>query len=114
MIMNSPSNEMLRQEHDALQTQLATRHSTTHFAHAAVSSVLTFVFGGAALKLKDDLPEDLFVVWMSAFALAALFAGYCLTRFLLGRTRLRDEQGRFEKLKALRSQLGIDEPARWT
>jgi hypothetical protein len=112
--MNEPSQQSLRQEHDALQMRLSTRVSTTHFAHGAVSAVLTIVFGGAALRLKDDLPVGFEVLWMAMGGCAAIFAGYSLTRLLLGRSRLRVERVHFEKLKSLREQLKLDQPAQWT
>ncbi len=65
------------------------------------------------MRLRLDLPDEWLIIWASAAVLAALFAGYCLTRLLLGRARLREEEAHFKKLKDLRARLALDEPARW-
>lgn len=102
----------LRAEHDAMLTRLSARKSTFHFAHAAVSIFVACVFGGAAWKLSIDLEYS----WAPSLVLpAAVISGvalaYGVLRLILGRVVLQTEVVEFERLKGLRKQLKLDEPA---
>ncbi|MBL8937375.1 MAG: hypothetical protein JNM69_22635 [Archangium sp.] len=102
----------LRAEHDAMLTRLSARKSTFHFAHAAVSIFVACVFGGAAWKLSLDLEY----AWAPSLVLpativASLALAYGLFRLIVGRGVLQTEVAEFERLKGLRKQLKLDEPA---
>lgn len=108
--MSPPVND-LRAEHDAMLARLSARQSTFHFAHAAVSIFVACIFSGAAWKLSIDVEY----AWAPSLVLpaaivAAVALAYGLFRLVLGRSVLQTEVGQFERLKALRQQLKLDEP----
>jgi hypothetical protein len=101
----------LRAQHDALLTRLSVRASTFHFAHAAVALFLSTIFGGAAWKLSLDVEY----AWAPSLVLPAAIVSalafvYGVTRLAMGRSVLTGEVREFEQLRALRSQLKLDEP----
>lgn len=101
----------LRDQHDASLAKLSARQSTLHFAHAAVSTFLCCVFGGASLKLSIDTEHawapDLIV---PAAIIAGTAALYAIVRLVMGRFVLAKEVVEFETLQSLRRQLKLDEP----
>lgn len=101
----------LRAEHDATLARLSTRRSTFHFAHTAVACFVAAIVAGAAWKLSVDRELD----WaphlvLPASALSVTVAVYAAVRLVLGRRALAGEVGEFERLKALRHQLKLDQP----
>lgn len=111
--MSAPVNDSsaLRAEHDAMLARLSARASTLHFAHCAVSFFVACVFAGASLKLSLDVEFE----WAPQLVLpAAIAAGlaalYALGRLAMGLTVLRAEVKDFERLRALRTELKLDEP----
>lgn len=100
-----------RARYDELLSRLAARRSTTHFAHAAVSLLSGLIFSGAAGKLYWDT-EELYLWAVAGFAALGLaLVAYSMTRWVLGRRALAWELGEFEKLKALRRELRLDDPS---
>lgn len=101
----------LRAEHDQVLARLATRDSTTRFAHGAVSLFVSLLGFGTAAKLAWDFwatnPE-----WAIA---AAVFSGgvllYALVRFVQGRALYAAEKAQVARLLELRAQLGVDPAA---
>jgi hypothetical protein len=101
----------LRAEHDATLARLSERKSTLHFAHTAVSLFVAAITGGAAWKLAVDVEFE----WVPQLVLPAtiisfLAASYALLRLVMGRRTLTAEVHEFERLKALRHELKLDEP----
>lgn len=108
--MSAPVND-LRSEHDAVLTRLSARQSTLHFAHAAVSFFIASILAGAAVKLSlDKVLEWAPPLVVPAAVLAAIAFVYSVTRLVLGLRVLRTEVQEFERLKALRRELKLDEP----
>lgn len=100
----------LRAEHDVMLRALSARRSIFHFAHAAVSLFVALIVGGAAFKLSIDLEY----AWAPslvapALVVSGLAGGYGLVRLVLGARHLRDESAAFDRLKALRRELSLDE-----
>ncbi len=105
------STNPVRAEHDAVLTSLSTRVSTMHFAHAAVSILISVALAGTAAKLWWDFwstnPE-----WASGFfGLMALALGYAGLRLWLGARANGKERLLLTRLLALRKELGVDAPA---
>jgi hypothetical protein len=99
----------LREELARLQAELASRDSTVHFAHAGVSTMASFILGGATGKMVLDAGK----VWILPGITGAISAGlvvYALVRLLKGRVRHREESARFERMMALRRELELDNP----
>lgn len=89
---------------------LSARRSIFHFAHAAVSLFAAIIIGGAAFKLSTDLE----FAWapslvVPALVVAGVAASYGVVRLLLGGRHLREESVAFDRLKALRRELSLDE-----
>lgn len=101
----------LRSQHDAMAERLASRSSILHFAHAAVSGFICLILLGASGKLWWDFSETNpeWALAMGGLGLAAM--AYSLTRYFLGSRQLKRELADLEKLKALRRELGVDDPA---
>lgn len=108
---HSPTAEELRAQHDLLQSALATRTSTLHFAHAGVALVVSLVTGGTTARLlwkpEPAVPWALGV--FGAVTLAVL--AYAAVRALLGRRALVKELQQFARFQELRRELGLDQPA---
>jgi hypothetical protein len=101
----------LRAEHDATLARLSARASTLHFAHCAVSFFVACVLAGASLKLSLDLDFEWAPSLVLPAALAAAAAAlYATGRLVLGLKVLRVEVKDFERLRALRTELKLDEP----
>ncbi len=101
----------LRAEHDAVLSSLSTRESTRHFAHGAVSCLLSIALLGTAATLWKDFsatnPE-----YAATFAgAAALTIGYAAVRFILGARVNTLERVQLVRLRELRKSLGVDAPA---
>jgi uncharacterized membrane protein YcjF (UPF0283 family) len=108
------STDPVRAEHDAVLASLSTRESTKHFAHAAVSVLISVAFAGTATKLWVDHwgtnPQ-----WAaSALGATALCLLYAAVRLLLGARANGHERVRLVRLRELRKALGVDEPASLT
>ena len=105
------STDPVRAEHDAVLTSLSTRVSTMHFAHAAVSILISVALAGTAGKFWWDHwatnPE-----WASwFFGLTALALAYAGLRLALGARANGKERLLLTRLRALRKELGVDAPA---
>ena len=101
----------LRAEHDAVLSSLSTRESTRHFAHAAVSTLVSLSFFGTAGKLWWDYattnPE-----WAGASATAGLTGlAYAAVRLVIGARANTRERVQLVRLRELRKVLGVDAPA---
>ena len=95
---------------DQLQTELATRASTHHFARAGVSIVAALIVAVAAAKLCWDSPKHYWIgLSVGAVAVALWIRGTLYYR--LGKRLLCREIERFELLKSLRRTLGLDDPS---
>ena len=108
------STDPVRTEHDAVLSSLSTRESTRHFAHAAVSILISVALAGTATKLWWDFwssnPE-----WASSFAaLTALVLSYAGLRLILGARANGLERIQLVRLRELRKTLGVDAPASLT
>jgi len=100
----------LRAEHDVMLRALSARRSIFHFAHAAVSLFVAAVVGGAAFKLSIDLEY----AWAPSLVLPSVVVSgvavsYGVVRLILGARHLREESVAFDRLKALRRELSLDE-----
>lgn len=99
-----------RAELEQLQLELATRQSTTHFAHAAVSLTVALIIAGAAAKLFYDSAKVPYLGFLATLAALGLFT-YSTIRFRRGNRALKQEVAQFEKLKGLHRALGLDDPS---
>ena len=102
----------LKQKLDQLQAELATRRSTTHFAHTAVTLTAALIVAGATGKLFWDARHP--IVYAAAYLGTALSLGlvtYAVWQFGVGKRVLANELMRFEELKVVRKQLQLDDPA---
>jgi hypothetical protein len=106
----SADTQDLRARFDQLQESLATRQSTTHFAHAGVSTIAALLLGGAAGKLFYDSLRTPLLAWFVALVSVGLLV-YAFRRYRAGRRVLADELKRYETLLELRRQLRLDDPA---
>lgn len=111
--MSPPVTDLvaLRAEHDATLSRLSYRKSTSHFAHTAVSLFVAAITGAASWRLSVDVE----LVWAPQLVVPATIVSvsvaiYGLVRLVLGRRTLADEVREFERLKALRHELKLDEP----
>lgn len=106
-----PDVSALRAEHDQVLAGLATRDSTTRFAHGAVSLFASLLGFGTAGKLAWDFwatnPE-----WALAAAVVSggLFL-YALARLVQGFSLYAAEKAQVARLLELRAQLGVDPSA---
>ena len=104
-------SDPLRAEHDAVLSALSTRESTRHFAHAAVSTLLSLSFFGTAGKLWWDYsttnPE-----WAGGTAACgAIGILYAVARLVIGARANTRERLQLVRLRELRKVLGVDAPA---
>ncbi|MFB1482184.1 hypothetical protein [Corallococcus sp. RDP092CA] len=106
----SADNQDKRARFDQLQESLATRQSTTHFAHAGVSIIAFMLIAGAAGKLFYDSLRTPLLAWgASLLALGLLVYGFISYR--KGRAVLLEELSQYEAMLALRRELHLDNPA---
>lgn len=106
--MNTESNDA-RAELDRLQQDLSSRQSTPCFAQAAISLVVALIFSGAAAKLFwDSLRTPM--IGFAAAALALGLAAFGVLRYRKGKAILQGELTRYERAKALRRELRLDDP----
>lgn len=92
--------------HEALRSALESRRSIPDLAQAFTAGCIAFIAGGLALKLFRDSERAPQVAWL----LAVLGAGLAVASFALalrGRRRMQEEWADFEKLRALRTELGL-------
>lgn len=99
-----------RSEFEQLQRELSVRQSTTCFAQAAVSLIVALIVSGAAAKLFWDSARVPYLGFVAA-AVSLGLAAWSVRRYLSGRSHLRQELQRFDRLQALRRSLGLDDPA---
>lgn len=111
--MSPPVTDLiaLRAEHDATLSRLSQRKSTLHFAHTAVSVFVAAITGGAAWKLALDVEFE----WAPQLVLPAAILSvsalvYGAVRLIVGRRALAAEVREFDRLKALRHELKLDQP----
>jgi hypothetical protein len=108
--VNAETSEELRSQLEWLQERLATRQSILHFAHAAVSLIVSLTFGGAAVKLFLGSA----MVPVLSFAATVVAVGlliYSLVRYAKGRQELAEELKRYGDLLELRRRLQLDNPS---
>lgn len=105
--MSSPS---LRAEHDVVLSSLATRQSTLHFAHSAVSGLLTIALAGTAGKLWWDWSTIHPEWFLCCIAVACLVAAYSLVHLALGSRANGKERIQLKRLVELRKSLELDGP----
>ncbi|MFP2912001.1 hypothetical protein ACLESD_44665 [Pyxidicoccus sp. 3LFB2] len=106
----SADTQELRTQLDQLQESLSARQSTTHFAHAGVSTIAALLIGGAAGKLFYDSLRTPFLAWGAALLSLGLLV-YALRNYLAGRKVLVTELKGYETMLELRRQLRLDDPA---
>lgn len=108
--LSAAPESIQRETLDRLQSELSSRQSTVHFAHAGVASVFAFILLGASMKLVWDAKQS---YWMAlvAFVPAALAIAYAAVRVLDGRKTLKTEEKRFSEMLELRRELKLDDPA---
>lgn len=110
--MSDDASTSQRKRYDTLSAALATRESPVHFAHAGVALVVTVILAGTSARLLwKGGPELQAPAWLLGALAAALFC-YAAVRVGLGFSRLKGELKDFAALKALRHELGLDDPAR--
>lgn len=97
-------------EHDALLNWLGTRLSPTHFAHAAISAVVSFVCVCLALRWWWFASEYEPLKYQVSLGVAGVFLAYSLGRLMTGAARLKAERRALARLRGLRGQLALDEP----
>lgn len=103
----------LRQKHDALQGELSTRRSTTHYARAAVAILAGLLLSGTAGKMLHDAKTDFFYTFGTIIAVVAISLGaFAVFSYLAGRKAMRKELVRLAELRALRQELGLDDPGK--
>jgi hypothetical protein len=102
----------LESELESLQSQLSSRSSVSHFAHAAVSMALALIVGGASAKMFWDLDDEKLVFAVAVASLSVGLAVYSTTRYVLGRRKQQHELQQFRKLEALRRTLQLDDPSK--
>lgn len=104
----------VRAEHDAVLSSLSTRVSTKHFAHGAVSVLVSVTLAGTAGKLWWDFSTTA-PHWALLFAgLTGLALTYAAIRFVLGARANTRERVQLVRLRELRKTLGVDAPASLT
>ncbi|NMO20604.1 hypothetical protein HPC49_39005 [Pyxidicoccus fallax] len=106
----SADTQDLRTQLDRLQESLSVRQSTTHFAHAGVSTIAALLIGGAAGKLFYDSLRTPFLAWGAALLSLGLVV-YAFSRYRAGRKVLAEELKGYESMLELRRQLRLDDPA---
>ncbi|MFL5318664.1 MAG: hypothetical protein ACJ790_03340 [Myxococcaceae bacterium] len=109
--MSAAPETIQRQNLERLQTELATRDSTLHFAHAAVSCVIGLILVATSAKLVWDARTTYWLAF-AVFCVACVLIGYGTLRYLSGRAAVKHEQKRFDELTALRAELHLDDPSR--
>jgi|CXWL01.1.fsa_nt_gi hypothetical protein len=109
--MTDPDTQKAREEYAALQAQLATRRSIRHFAHAAISLLVSFTALATAAKLHLDYHYEFPQYAYAALGFAALLALYGAVCAVLGFVAHRKERAQFRLLQELRRALRLDDPS---
>jgi uncharacterized membrane protein YcjF (UPF0283 family) len=104
----------VRAEHDAVLSSLSTRESTRHFAHAAVSMLISVALSGTAAKLWWDYWGTNPEYALSFAGLTALCLLYAAIRLTFARRANGRERVQLVRLRELRKALGVDAPASLT
>lgn len=97
------------EELSRLTATLSIRESITDFAWAFGLACGAFVSGGLAVKLFRDsvrTPKVAYVLLVASLAMAGVTA----LRLWVGRRRFAAELRDFERMQALRRELGLDRP----
>lgn len=102
--------KLLRSEYDATLSSVSSRRSTPHFAHAAVSFFLCFIFSVTTGKLWWDHQSEYAALTAALGTLSFGLLAYSLVRYLLGRRALVFELQAYRRLRHLRGELGLDDP----
>jgi hypothetical protein len=106
----SADTQELRTQLDQLQERLSARESTTHFAHAGVSTIAALLIGGAAGKLFYDSLHTPVLAWgVTLLSLGLLM--YAFRNYRAGRKVLTVELKGYETMLELRRQLRLDDPS---
>ena len=109
----------LRAEHDALADRLATRASVDRMKEGGVLTFFTVISFGMTCKLAWDRwgwlpvnkpkPEGHYPLWFLLGALLTLvLLRYAVRQYRRAAALRRDELAHFERLRALRTRLGLD------
>jgi hypothetical protein len=106
----SADTQELRTQLDQLQESLSVRQSTTHFAHAGVSTIAALLIGGASGKLFYDSIRTPVLAWGAALLALGLLV-YAFRNYRAGRKVLADELTRYASMLELRRQLRLDDPS---
>ncbi len=111
----SPEEQALRAEHDALARRLAVRPSVDDMRRGVYSIFFAVITAGLAAKLAYDRwgpyhprafkgpPVLVFLALVAALACGAVAA----FSFVRGRRKMRAEAAEFAQLRALRDRLGL-------
>ena len=105
----SPESTQLREELARLQSELASRDSTVHFAHAGVSTLASFIVGGATGKIYLDAGHFWILPQVTGLLTVGLIV-YAAVRYTKGRERHVQESARYERMMAIRRELQLDDP----
>lgn len=108
--MSAAPETIQRQTLDKLQSELSSRQSTLHFAHAGVSSMIAIILLGASMKLVWDAKQQSEFA-LAVFVVAAAIVAYAVVRLRDGQKALESERTRFAQMLALRRELKLDDPA---
>jgi hypothetical protein len=106
----------LRAEHDDLARKLATRRSIDHVRRGAWAAFLLVITGGLAGKLAWDRWASTHprafkgppVLVHLALAAALVCLALAASAFVRARRLMRQEDRDFERLRALRRELGLE------
>ena len=107
--MGSPEATGDEAELVLLESRLEDRRSIVDFAQAFSLSCVAFVSGGLAVKLVRDslrMPKITWVLGIVAVATTTV----ALVKILRGRRLMAVELRDFQRMMALRTQMGLDHP----
>ncbi|MBX7114801.1 MAG: hypothetical protein K1X64_10790 [Myxococcaceae bacterium] len=110
--MSIPSEKQKSHEaYFALQTQLSTRRSIRHFAHAAIASLVAFTAIATSAKLHLDYGYEFPAYPYAALGLGLLAASYGLVCGVRGFFAHRREREQYRLLQEMRRALNLDDPS---
>lgn len=99
-----------RQEFDQLRETLRARQSVTHITRAAVAFLVALPVTSAGGKLAYDSPKYA-VAGYGLVALGVSLIVFSALSLFHGRRIMRKENALYARLKTLRSELNLDDPA---
>lgn len=106
-----PSSPDAREEYAALQAKLSTRRSIRHFAHAAISLIVSFIALATSAKLHLDYayeaPQYPYLV-LGLSVVLGLYGAICA---IFAVAALRKERALFRTMQELRRTLRLDDPS---